>query len=87
LWVVSRWVGEKKATELTMNWNPTENCFLTTYHSSFTVTGGCWFTVAIPSPLWNVNKDIASTNVKTGIFGDGVATFMPTGYSFQSFWK
>jgi len=23
-----------------MNWNPTENCFLTTYHSSFMV---CWW--------------------------------------------
>jgi len=32
-----------------MNWNPTEDCFLTTYHSSFTVTGGCWFNVAKPS--------------------------------------
>jgi hypothetical protein len=52
-----------------MNWNPTENGFLTTYHSSFTVTGGCWFTVAKSSPLWNVNKDIASTNVKTGFWG------------------
>ncbi len=52
-----------------MNWNPTENCLLTTYHSSFTVTGGCWFTVAIPAPLWNVNKNIASTNVKTGFLG------------------
>jgi hypothetical protein len=25
------------------NWNPTENCFLTTYHSSFMLR---WFTVA-----------------------------------------
>jgi hypothetical protein len=25
---------------------PTENCFLTTYHSSFMCTVGCWFTVA-----------------------------------------
>jgi hypothetical protein len=30
-------VGRLPKLWLVMNWNPTENCFLTTYHSSFMV--------------------------------------------------
>jgi hypothetical protein len=32
-------------------------------------------------------KKFAKKQQKTGFFGDGVATFMPTGYSFQSFFE
>jgi hypothetical protein len=32
-------------------------------------------------------ETFAKKRQKTGFFGDGVATFMPTGYSFQSFLK
>jgi hypothetical protein len=32
-------------------------------------------------------QKFAKKRQKTGVFVDGVATFMPTGYSFQSFLK
>jgi hypothetical protein len=34
-----------------------------------------------------LRKKFAKKRQKTGFFGDGVATFMPTGYSFYSFLK
>jgi len=34
-----------------------------------------------------LRKKFAKKRQKTGVLGDGVATIMPTGYSFQSFLK
>jgi hypothetical protein len=59
----------KKATELTTmatlgKWNPTENCFLTTYHPSFMV---CWWVLVHSGPLlFGIKLCIKLTNFVDG---------------------
>jgi hypothetical protein len=42
---------------------------------------------SVANSLFFDQKKIAKKRQKRGFFGDGVVTFMPTGYSFQSFLK